>query len=315
MTAIHLKKELGKTTTIFHRHLTIREREGIIGLLFILPWILGFLLLKLGPILAALGFSFTDFYMIEPDKIHFIGLKNYLSVLADPGAGSSMFGSIKYFVLTVPLELMLALGLAAIFSSKRLRGKRLLRTLFFMTCIIPAGVVTYIWTGLTSPSNGWLAELFFRPLGLPMTNGGSNLFIMMMAIWGIGPGFLIMLGAMQGVPQELYEAARVDGAGPLTRFLTITIPIISPAIFFSLVIDLTSAFGGSTLLDRGYLFRQSPSPMEGLISRTMFTSFQLGYASTLAWFMFVVTMAITLVLFQQARRRVYFPEETKNEDI
>jgi multiple sugar transport system permease protein len=137
-----------------------------------------------------------------------------------------------------------------------------------------------------------------------------------MALWSIGPGFLIMYGAMQAIPKEIIEAARVDGAGPLTRFVSITLPMISPAIFFVLVIDLTSAFGGTVLLDRGYVFSQSLSPMEGYINSTMFGGhFELGYAATLAWVMFAFTMSITVFLFRTANRWVYFPEEEDNEEI
>ena len=124
-----------------------------------------------------------------------------------------------------------------------------------------------------------------------------------------------MYGAMQGIPKEIHEAARVDGAGPLMRFISITLPMISPAIFFSLVINLTSAFGGTLLLDRGYVFGFSLSPMDGYISTAMFSSQDLGYASALAWVMFAVTMTITIFLFRSAQSWVYFPEEGANEEF
>jgi len=158
------------------------------------------------------------------------------------------------------------------------------------------------------------------PLGLPPVPGpynssSYNILLTMMALWSIGPGFLIMYGAMQAIPREIIEAARVDGAGPMTRFIQITLPMISPAIFFSLVINLTSAFGGSVLLDRGYLFSGSLSPMESYINSVMFGKFDLGYAAALAWVMFAVTMSITLVFFRSATKWVYFPEEGGHENI
>src|SRR4030095_1281494 len=116
--------------------------------------------------------------------------------------------------------------------------------------------------------------------------------------WSIGPGFLIMLSAMESVSNEIYEAARVDGAGPLARFIYITLPMISPAIFFTLVVNLTGAFGGALLLDRGYILSFSLSPMEGYINDTMFTQADLGYASALAWITFAVMMSITISLFR-----------------
>ncbi len=301
-----------------HPNAALRRREGLIGLLFLTPWILGFLLLKLLPILTALWYSFTNFYMTRPGETRFIGLENYIRFLTDIQAWSSLVGSLGYFTMTVPLELFVALALAAIFSSERLRAKGFLRPLFFMPSIIPAAAIFSIWIGFVDPYAGWLNRLITEPLGLPpvaMGAGTFTLLLTIMALWSIGPGFLIMYGAMQSVPRELHEAARVDGAGPLMRFISITLPIISPAIFFSLVINLTSAFGGSVLLDRGYLFSQSLSPMEDYINSVMFRQFDLGYAAALAWVMFAVTMTITIILFRSARRWVYFPEESGHESI
>lgn len=299
----------------------LRRREGLIGLLFLSPWLVGFVVLKLAPILAALAFSFTNFRMLEPEKTRFIGLENYLRVLTDVDAGSNLMGSVSYFLLTVPVELFVALALAAVFSSDRLKGKAIMRPLFFMPSIIPAGAIFFIWLGFVDPRSGWLNRLIMEPLGLPptpgpFTPGSFSILLTMMALWSIGPGFLIMYGAMQAIPKEIIEAARVDGAGPLVQFISITLPMISPAIFFALVINLTSAFGGTVLLDRGYLFSQSLSPMEGYINETMFgVNYDLGYAATLAWVMFAVTMTITVFLFRSANRWVYFPEDDDNEEL
>lgn len=298
----------------------LRRHEGLIGFLFISPWIIGFAIFKLMPILAALGFSFTDFYMITPEKTNFVGLANYAHFLTDIEAWTGLAGSLGYFSLIVPVELLTALTLAAIFSSERVKAKTILRPLFFMPSIIPAGAIYFIWLGFVDPSAGWLNRLIMTPLGLPPVpgpyNGSSyNILLTMMAIWSIGPGFLIMYGAMQAIPKEIIEAARVDGAGPLTRLVRITLPMISPAIFFSLVINLTSAFGGSVLLDRGYLFSGSLSPMENYINSIMFGKFELGYAAALACVMFSVTMTITLALFRSAAGWVYFPEEGENENF
>ena len=297
------------------RWLTGRRREGLIGLLFLSPWLLGFIFFKAIPILAALGFSFTNFKMLEPEKTRFIGLANYVSFFRDTAAGSSLFGSISYFVLSVPIEMLVALGLAAFFCSDRLRGKRIMRTLFFMPSIIPAIAIFIIISGLTDPNTGWINRLILDPLHLPASPALYYLFPVILSLWTIGPGFLIMLGAMQSIPKEVYEAARVDGAGPINRFFSITIPMSSPAIFFSLVINMISAFGGVALLDRGLPYSQSLSPMESYISYQMFSFMNLGYASALAWVMFIVVMSITIILFRSARYWVYFPEESSDEEI
>lgn len=297
------------------RGLSGRQQEGLIGLLFLSPWLLGFLLFKLVPILTALGFSFTNFDMLNPDATRFIGLGNYLAFFRDQRAGASMFGSIGYFVLAVPLEMVVALALALIFTSEGLRGKRILRTLFFMPSIIPAIAIFFIVAGLASPNSGWIDRLILQPLGLPPLVGVFSIFPVILALWTIGPGFLIMLGAMQSVPKEIYEAARVDGAGPITRLFSITLPMISPAIFFSLVINTISSFGGVALLDRGLPYSQSLSPMESYINYQMFSLTNLGYASALAWVMFIVVMIVTVAIFRTARYWVHFPEEEDNVEI
>jgi multiple sugar transport system permease protein len=299
------------------RNPALRRRETLIAFLLLSPWLIGFVLFRLYPILASLWYSFTNFYMLEPGKTQFIGLANYGRMITDLAAWSNMAGSLGYFLLTVPLELLAALALAAIFSSERLRMKGILRPLFFMPSIIPAGAIYMIWLGMVDPYTGWVTQLFaFLKLPPVVMSFGqiTPFFLTVMALWSIGPGFLIMYGAMQGIPKELHEAARVDGAGPLMRFISITLPMISPAIFFSLVIDLTSAFGGSVLLDRGFVFSQSTN-MDGYIYATMFSQLDMGYASALAWVMFIVTMTITIILFRSARRWVYYPEESGYETI
>lgn len=289
---------------------TRQQQEARIGLLFLAPWLIGFVLLKALPILAALIFSLTDFRMLSPETTKFVGLENYLHFFRDSIAGASLFGSLGYFLLTVPLEMVVAFVLAAVFTSQRLKNKRISQTLIFMTSIIPSTSIFFIFLG----SLEYADKLIFKPLNLPPIEG-FGLLLPFMALWSIGPGFLIMYSAMESVPNEIYEAARVDGAGPLARLVYITLPMISPAIFFSLVINLTGAFGGALLLDRGYILSFSLSPMEGYINDIMFRQADLGYASALAWITFGVMMTMTIFLFRSAKRWVYFPEEDEQNEI
>lgn len=286
------------------------QQEARVGLLFLSPWLIGFVLLKALPIFAALIFSLTDFKMLTPEKTQFVGLENYIRFFGDSLAGASLFGSLGYFLVTVPLEMVVALGLAALFTSERLKNKRISQTLIFMTSIIPSTSIFFIFLG----SLEYADRLFFTPNNLPPIEG-FGLLLPFMALWSIGPGFLIMYSAMESVPNEIYEAARVDGAGPWARFVFITLPMISPAIFFSLVINLTGAFGGAVLLDRGYILNFSLSPMESYINTVMFNRADLGYASALAWVTFAVMMTITILLFRSAKRWVYFPEQDEENEI
>jgi multiple sugar transport system permease protein len=303
-------KEGGVSLQNKPRKRTRLQKEVMIGWLFLSPWIIGFVLLKALPILAALIFSLTDFQMLTPEATKFIGLENYKRFLGDNIAGANLFGSLGYFLLTVPLEMVVALALAAIFTSDRLKNKKVSRTLVFMTSIIPSTSIFFIFLGSVQYAN----RLFFTPMNLPPLEG-FGLLLPFMALWSIGPGFLIIYSAMESVSNEIYEAARVDGAGPFARFVYITLPMISPAIFFTLVVNLTGAFGGAVLLDRGYILSFSLSPIEGYINDVMFSQTDLGYASALAWVTFSVMMFITVLLFRSSRRWVYFPEEDENANI
>ncbi len=295
------------------RRLRLVRRQALVGFAFISPWLLGFLLLKLLPILASLVFSFTNFNMLNPDATRFVGLSNYARIWTDRDAWFSLFSTISLAIYVVPLQLLVSLALAALLNSQRLRAKTLLRTLFFVPSIIPAIAIFSMWTGFLDPTTGWLNRLVLQPLGLPLYPGpgsesGRNLLLSMLALWSIGPGFLIMLGAMQAVSRELYEAARVDGAGPLLRFFQVTLPCISPAIFFSLVINLIGIFGGVALLDRGTPFSGSMSFFDNYIYSVMFHDNQLGYAASLSWVFFITMLAVTLILFRTSRRWVFYAE-------
>jgi multiple sugar transport system permease protein len=290
--------------------------DKTMGLLLISPWLIGLLIFKLLPILASLALSFTDFYMLEPGETKFIGLENYGRLFQDEAVGFLLFSTLSMALTTVPLQMVASIGLAALLSSPRLKASTPFRTLFFLPSIIPSITIAIMWRGFLSPNNGWLSRLLLGPLGL---EGFNNLFsdaavtllITISSLWSMGPGVLIILGAMRGISSEIMEAARVDGAGPLVRFFRITLPLVSPAVFFSLIINLIAVFGGVILLDRGNIFSGSSSPFDGYITYIMFDEWDLGYAASLAWFFFIVVMVAVLGLFVSSRRWVYFPDRDK----
>ena len=302
-----------KRSGLFGWRMTRSRREALVGFAFLSPWIIGLLLLKLLPILASLVISFTDFYMLRPEETHFIGLANYAQLFHDPGVGYTLFATLSLAIYTVPLQLVVSLILATLLTSPRLSGKQTFRTLFFLPSIIPSIAILVMWIGFLDPNTGWLSAIFGWSLGVsPIeafnSEGGYNLLMALQSLWSIGPGFLIMLGALLSVPVELYEAARVDGAGPLTRFFSITLPMISPAIFFSLIINLIGVAGGTVLLDRGNIFSGSVSAFDGYIDYVMFSRFELGYAASLAWVFLILMMVVIVVVFRTARYWVFYPE-------
>lgn len=291
-----------------------KRNDRLTGLLLISPWLAGLVVFKLAPILGSLAISLTDFYMLEPGSTKFVGLLNYLQALRDSNVGYLLFETLAMAISAVPMQLAASLALAALLSSQRLRGRTILRTLFFLPSIIPSVAILFIWQGFVQPGTGWLEKLVIQPLGLTGFNdiyaqGAINLLFAINSLWSIGPGMLIMLAAFQGLPPEIEEAARVDGAGPLERFFAITLPLISPAVFFSIVINLITVFGGVILLDRGNVFSGSASPYDGYVTEVMFRQYELGYASALAWVFFALVMGIIVVLFTTSRRWVYYPDK------
>ncbi len=287
--------------------------DQIFGILLISPWVIGLLLFKLLPILASLGISFTNFQLLTPDQTQFTGLENYIRLFHDEAVGYVLFDTIALGISTIPLQLVASIFLASLLSNPRLKSGNLMRTLFFLPSIIPGVAIFFMWIGFADPATGWLNKLILTPLGL---NGFNNLYsdgavallFGISSLWSVGPGMLIMLGALQGLPPEIQEAARVDGAGPLVRFFYITLPLISPAIFFSIVINMIAVFGGVILLDRGNVFSGSFSPYDGYVSFILFEKHDLGYAASLAWFFFIIVMVVVYALFSSARHWVYYPD-------
>jgi multiple sugar transport system permease protein len=309
-----------QTTSVLKKTLSVTSRPSVetrfkrqIGMMMISPWLLGLLIFKLLPILASLALSFTDFHLLNPDKIQFVGLANYRIVFRDEQAVTVLWQTVKLALVVIPLQTFASIVVAALLSSQKLLARNTMRTLFFLPSIIPAFAAALMWQGYVSPATGWLNRLILDPLGLASLNhfysrGASQPLFILSSLWTIGPGILIMMGAMQGISSEIYEAARMDGAGRITRFFKITIPLITPAIFFSLVLNLTAVFGGAILLDRGNRWRNDFSSYDGYINYVLFDMFRLGYASSLAWIFFVFVLILVLILFGTSKRWVYFPD-------
>jgi len=283
------------------------------GLLLISPWLIGLVIFKLIPIASSFGYSLTDYYLLEPDEIQFVGLKNYVDGLKDPQVPLMLWRTVSAALILIPLQTAVSIFFAALLSSEKLLMKNTMRALFFLPSIIPAAAATFMWQGFVNPGSGWLNRIILNPLGLEQLNifagrnGGQALFILG-SLWMIGPGMLIIMGAMQGIPTEILEAAWVDGASRLRRFFAISLPLISPAIFFTLILNITAVFSGTLLMDRGYGFSTDLSSFDSYIYFVLFRSFKVGRASSLAWFFFIFVMLLVLFLFRTSKRWVYYPD-------
>jgi multiple sugar transport system permease protein len=292
----------------------IGRREATWGFVFLIPWIAGFLIFTAGPMVASLIFSFTDYKLLEPDKISFAGLANWQRMLTDPLVHTSLGVTLRFLAIAVPLQLGLALGFAVLLNSPYLFGVPFFRTLFYMPVMVPAVAGTIIWLGVLNTQTGWVNGGLER-VGI----AGPDWFqdarwvvpgLSIIGIWGVGNAMMIMLAGLQGVPTELYDAAKVDGAGPVYSFFNITIPMISPVIFYNLV---TAIIGGlQYFLQAFVLYNGSAGPDDAALFYMLnlykegFAYHNMSYASTLAWGMFIVALLVTIALFGSARRWVYY---------
>jgi ABC-type sugar transport system permease subunit len=284
-----------------------------IGLWLIAPWLIGLVLFKLVPILATLVMSFTNMNMLEPFKYKLVGLHNYIELFKDSNLGLAFLSTLKSALVLIPLQVLAAVALASLLSSQKLYFKNSLRLLFFLPSIIASYPAYLMWRGFTDPG-GWLYSLFLNPLGLSglvsfLGVDGPALTRLLASLWSIGPGFLIMMGAMQGIPPDVYEAALVDGANRVRTFFSITIPMVSQAIFFTLILNLTTVFGGGVVLDIGYTFKTDTSSIDAFLYDRLFHAFRLGSAASLAWIFFIFMLALVLFLFATSKYWVYFPDQ------
>jgi multiple sugar transport system permease protein len=292
---------------------TLTARDSLAGLAFVAPWIIGFALFTALPMIASLVLSLTDFDPRSPDQIHFIGLANYLEMTRDPVLLESLWVTVRFALLVVPVSLAAALGVAMLVNSTLLPGRNVFRTLFYMPMQIPIVASTVVWIGVLNAQNGWL-NLALGAAGIPGPEWLTSTFwvhpaLTLMGLWGIGNMMLIFLAGLQSVPTELYDAARVDGAGRFATFRHITLPMISPVLFYNLIIALIATFQYFTqayVMSNG---RGDPARATLFFNlnlyREGFGFFHMGYASALAWLLFAIVLGLTLILFRTAGSWVY----------
>jgi ABC-type sugar transport system permease subunit len=293
--------------------LTLGGRETLWGWIFISPWIVGFLLFTFLPMLASLVLSFTDFDPRHPDAVAFVGLRNYERMLGDPNVSESLVVTLKFGALMLPASIALALGIAMLVNDRRVVGRNVFRTLFYLPMQVPIVASTLIWQWVLNLHVGWV-NFALGAVGIPGPDWLNSTFwvypgLTLMALWGIGNMMLIFLAGLQGVPTELYEAARVDGAGAWARFRNVTLPMISPVMFYNVIIGLIATFQYFTqafVLTNG---RGDPDNATLFFNLNLYREgwkyYDMGYAAALAWLLFVIVLVITAMLFATRRRWVY----------
>jgi len=308
---------LSPTSPRSHITATTR-RQWITGFLFLSPWIFGFFAFQLLPILFTFFLTFTDYSATSEFKLgnfNFVGLANYKHFLVDPHALPSMGITAKFALISIPLGLIVPLLLAVLVNNRRLMASSIFRTLLYLPSVIPVVAGTIIFGGVMNAQSGWL-NLVLKALGITdpprwfTDPAWAGFALNLLVIWAVGNAMIILLAGLQGVPTELYEAATMDGAGPIMRFFYITVPMISPVIFYNVTIGIILSFqffvpalliGGVNGDPQGSLLF---FPM--VFYREAFVISHMGYASVLAMVIFLVTLAATGMLFYFGQRLVYY---------
>ena len=289
-------------------------REAAWGFAFIGPWLIGLALFTLGPMAASLLMSLTNFDLVHPETVRFVGLDNYVRLAGDPTVIGSLVATVKFAAITIPLTMVASLGFALLLNHPKLPFKGPFRALVYMPVMIPLVASTLVWTGFLNTETGWLNAIL-GALGLPKPdwiNSQAWIYpaLSIIGLWSIGNFMVINIAGLQSVPTELYEAARMDGAGPWTSFRRITIPLMSPVLLYNLVIVLIGTFQYFTQAYTITNGRGDPNNATLFINLVLFREGfvfnHMGYAAAIAWLLFVIVLVLTVVLFAFARKRVYY---------
>lgn len=299
------------------------RRAPLAGYLFISPWLLGFAALVAYPFAASLYWSLCRFDLLSPPR--FVGGENYQRLAEEMWSredfGLALWNTFYYAMLSVPLSIVLGISLAVMLSW-RIRGQAVYRTIFFLPSVVPVVATSALWLWLLDPAHGLVNHLL-TSAGLPAQSWfkgtgeaalslrfGSKDALVLMSLWGVGNFMIIYLSAIGDIPRELYEAAELDGAGPLRRFRHVTLPLLTPVIFFNLVMGLIQSVQAFTQV---YIVSEGTGRPDGstlLLSLYLFLSafqhLEMGYASAMAWILFVVLVIVTAALFRSSRGWVHY---------
>ncbi|WP_338067935.1 carbohydrate ABC transporter permease [Bacillus salacetis] len=295
------------------RIMSKKAKDNLFGYLFISPWLLGFFGLTLGPMLFSLAASFTDYNITS--KMNFIGLDNYKKMFTiDEMFLTSLWNTLYFVLFSVPATTAGAILLAVLLNQK-VRGMKFFRTVFYLPSILSGVAVYFLWMQLLSPSTGMI-NTFLAWFGI---DGPAWLFdpewtkpsLIIMKLWSVGGGMLLYLAVLQGVSKEMYEAAELDGANIFHKFFYITLPMITPIIFFDIV---TSTIGAFQIFQEAYVMTDNGSggPANSLLFYNLhmwnnaFEIFDMGYATAMAWFLFVIVLILTFINLKFGKKWVYY---------
>jgi len=300
------------------------RRQTALGVGFVSPWIVGFLVFTLYPILASLYYSFCEFRVLSPPR--WVGVRNYVELFGDREYFLRSLTNTAFMFIELPIALVVSLFIAILLNQK-LRGMALFRTLYYIPSVVPTVASSVLWLWLLNPDYG-LVNKTLTAMGMPPSAWLSDPHwakpgLIVMDLWAVGGGMIIYLAALQGVPQPLYEAAELDGASWAAKLRHVTLPAISPVIFFNLILGVIGTFqyftqafvmSGATAQSSG-----STGQIGGPANSTLFYAvylyqnafqyFRMGYACAMAWVLFLLTLAAAWLVFKTSAKWVYYEGE------
>ena len=297
------------------RRLTIRQREAIAGVLIASPWMFGVLVFVAGPIIASAVLSLTSWNILTPPR--WIGLANYGEALANGSLTRySLLITTEYAFFAVPLQIICGLFLALMLNQK-IRLRSVFRTVYYLPSVLSGVAVAILWEWLFNTQFGMI-NIVLRSIGIPgpgwLTRGAWVIpAFVLMSVWQVGGSMLINLAGLQGIPTDLYEAAVVDGATGPRSFLAITLPMMSPVLLFNTIMGVIAALQVFTfpyVMTGGGPHNASMFVML-ILYQNAFNFFKMGYASALAWILFVYIMALTLLVIRSSGAWVYYESSLK----
>ncbi len=292
-----------------------KRREAINAYIMLAPWIIGFIVFTAGPMIASIVISFMDWPLLQAPK--WIGLGNYKFMFKDELFWISLYNTIYYTLIGVPLRVIAALCVALAMNLK-LRGISVYRTIYYIPSITPAVASSIMWLWIFNPDFG-LANTLLGYIGIhsrirwiydPALSKPS---LILMSLWGIGGMMIILLAGLQGIPEQLYEAAEIDGAGLWHKFWKITLPMLSPSIFFVTIMQVISSF---QVFTQAYVMTRGGPANSTLflvlyLYQNGFEFFRMGYASSLAWALFMFVLVLTILQFRGSRYWVFYEGELR----
>ena len=288
-------------------------KEGIAGYLFLLPWLIGFFCLTLIPMVASLFFSFTQYDLLTPAIP--VGIKNYVSLFEDARFINSLKVTFKYVIVSVPLQLAFAL-LIALMLKKNRRGVKVYRAMYYLPSLFGGSVaVSILWRQLFNKEgvfNQILAAFGVEGKNWIATPSSALNTLIVLAVWQFGASMVIFLASLKQIPEDYYEAATLDGAGRVAQFFKITLPLLTPMVFFNIVMQVINAFQS---FNSAYIISNGTGgPLDSTLFYSLylyikaFNHFQMGYASAMAWILLVIIAAVTGLMFLFAKFWVFYDD-------